>query len=128
MPQETKSDAGHAHAERSESLQGWTVDLSDEAVARDVLDKAFDFRGDTVLTLVTGEEVEGYIFDRRTCSKLEASQVRLLVAGSPAPRSVSYDQIQRVAFGKDTAHGKSFETWVKKFTDARLAGKEASIH
>ena len=38
--------------------------------------------------------------------------------------SVSYSEIARLEFtGRDTAAGKSWETWVKKYVDKKKAGE-----
>jgi hypothetical protein len=38
--------------------------------------------------------------------------------------SVSYAEIARLAFtGRDTAAGKSWETWVKKYVEKKKAGE-----
>ena len=38
--------------------------------------------------------------------------------------AVSYAQITRLAFtGRDTAAGKSWETWVKKYNEKKAAGE-----
>lgn len=131
MPQETKAKfeptSSGATAAAPASLQGWNADLSDPATAMDVLEKAFDFRGDVTLTLTSGTTVNGYIFDRRRGASLATSSVRVLSATSDDKITVPFGDIARVEFGKDAAHGKSFETWVKKYIEKKLAGEKASI-
>jgi hypothetical protein len=128
MPQETKAKfEPSATPPAPASLQGWNVDLSDEATAMDVLEKAFDFRGDVTITRVSGETVTGYIFDRRRGSGLSDSSVRLLAAASDDKLTIPFADVRRIEFGKDAAHGKSFETWVKKYVEKKLAGEKASI-
>lgn len=128
MPQETKSDSGaHLGAERA-TLQGCSFDLSDEGAAAAALEKAFDYRGDVTLGLAGGGEVTGYIFDRKRGANLAGSYVRLMTPKDEAPVKVSYDQIRSVSFsGRDAAHGKSFETWVRKYVEKKLAGEAAGI-
>lgn len=126
MPQETKSMPDPSPAEQS--LPGWTVDLNDSALTMGVLEKAFDYRGDVTLTLKDGREVSGYLFDRVRGESLGTSSVRLLPATSDEKVSVRYDQISRVMFSdRDPAAGKSFETWVKKYIEKKMAGERASI-
>lgn len=125
MPADVKSEA-RAPAEGG-SLQGLIATREDERALVDALEKAFDYRGDVTLT-VRGETVEGFIFDRRRGEGLADSRVRLLTPGGEK-RAVGFDEIERVEFtGRDAAHGKSFETWVKKFTEKRLKGESANIH
>lgn len=137
MPQETKtkfeSGAGAAAGAGGVgvapvTLQGWTVDVQDEAAAMSALEKAFDYRGDVTLTLSGGKSVTGYIFDRRKGKTLADSAVRLLTASNDEKVRVTYSDIRRVEFsGRDAAHGKSFETWVKKYVEKKLKGETASL-
>jgi hypothetical protein len=129
MPQETKSMPTPA-IEPAQTLPGWTVDLTDPALTMQVLEKAFDYRGDVTLTLADGRAVTGYLFDRQRGADLVSSSVRLMVP-TPGPDeklTVRYADLRRVAFSdRDPAAGKSFETWVKKYTEKKLAGERASI-
>lgn len=111
----------------SSGVAGATIDLADEATAMAVLEKAFDYRGDVTLTLKSGGTVAGYLFDRRRGPTLRESHVRLMpLEGDKV--AVAYDQITRIAFSdRDPAAGKSFETWVKKYVEKKLAGEKASI-
>ena len=128
MPQETKSGAGNQIAAERATLQGCAFDLSDEAAAFEVLEKAFDYRGDVTLGLAGGDEVMGYIFDRRRGAGLAESYVRLLTPKEETPVKVAYADIRAVSFsGRDAAHGKSFETWVRKYVEKKLAGESAGI-
>ncbi len=60
--------------------------------------------------------MEGYIFDRRNGPTLDASVVRLIPQNSAQKISVAYSDIAALAFsGRDTAAGKSWEAWVRKY-------------
>jgi transcriptional antiterminator Rof (Rho-off) len=110
--------------------QGLVCDLErvDPGLRARALDEACDYRGDVTLTLKDGTEIEGYVFDRRTGSGAGAGQVRLLVPSTGEKRAIPADAIVRVVFsGKDTAAGKTFEAWVKRYIEKRLAGERASI-
>jgi hypothetical protein len=130
MPQETKShpsniDAELAPAAVREQLEGWIPDLASEADLRTALDKAFDYRGDVTIGLKDGSEVEGYLFDRRPGANLSESHVRLIPRDRDEKLSIRYDEIARLAFsGRDTAAGKSWETWVKKYQEKKAAGEQ----
>jgi hypothetical protein len=134
MPQETKQkfEPGHqadaaSSSERS-TLQGLVATRDDEKALLDALEKAFDYRGDVTLELVGGEKITGYIFDRRVGATLAASDVRLLCDGREDRTIITFDRIARLEFtGRDTAAGKSFETWLKKYVEKKLAGEKASI-
>lgn len=106
-------------------LEGWIPALAGEAEVRDALEKAFDYRGDITLTLKDGKSVEGYVFDRVTGRSLADSFVRMIPKDSDAKLKIAYADIARLAFtGKDTAAGKSFETWVKKYQEKKAAGEK----
>ncbi|MDP9268068.1 MAG: hypothetical protein M3P27_07040 [Acidobacteriota bacterium] len=110
---------------KHEQLEGWIPPLASPAEVRDALEKAFDFRGDVTITLKSGEKVEGYIFDRRTGSSLTDSVVRVFLAGKDEKRSITYADIAALAFtGRDTAAGKSYEAWVRKYWEKRQAGEK----
>jgi hypothetical protein len=107
-----------------ENLQGWIPELATEADVRAVIEKAFDYRGDVTVTRKDGSEVTGYLFDRRVGPTLDNSVVRLIVANSNVRPVISYSQIAALAFsGRDTAAGKSYEAWVKKYWEKRARGE-----
>ncbi|TVQ33317.1 MAG: hypothetical protein EA376_02990 [Phycisphaeraceae bacterium] len=126
MPQETKAKSETASTHTP--LQGLAATREDEQALLDALEKAFDYRGDVTLTLTDGSSVTGYIFDRRTASTLADSRLRLMPPDTDTPAVVTYDQIDRIEFtGKDAAHGKSFENWVKRYVEKKMKGETASI-
>ena len=112
--------------EKPENLQGWSPPLTNEQEIRAAVETAFDYRGDLTLTLKDGRKIEGYIFDRRAdAAGLDQCILRLLIKDSPEKLSVRYDEIDSLTFsGRDTAAGKSFETWVKKYKEKKAAGEK----
>jgi hypothetical protein len=95
-----------------------------EEELREGLEKAFDYRGDVTIHRKDGTTVEGYIFDRRIGGTLADSCIRLFPKGNPAKISVPYSEITGLAFtGRDTAAGKSWEAWLKKYWEKKLAGE-----
>jgi hypothetical protein len=113
-----------------ERLEGWIPELAGEAELRGALEKAFDYRGDVTITRKDGSRIEGYLFDRRTGPSLRESFVRLYPKNSNERVSVSYAEIGALAFsGRDTAAGKSWEAWMKKYAEKKAAGeKDLSLH
>jgi hypothetical protein len=108
-----------------ENLQGWIPQLATEADVRAVIEKAFDYRGDVTITCKNGSAITGYLFDRRIGSTLANSVVRLMLAGGNERPAISYSEIAAIAFtGRDTAAGKSYEAWVKKYWEKRAAGEK----
>ena len=107
-----------------ETLQGWVPALATESELRAALEQAFDYRGDITITLKSGEEVTGYIFDRRSGQSLADSHLRILPHDGPQRRKIAYSEIAALAFtGRDTAAGKSWEAWVKKYQEKKAAGE-----
>jgi hypothetical protein len=107
-----------------ENLQGKAFEAASEEELREALEKAFDYRGDVTITLKNGSEVEGYIFDRRTGATLAESVVRLFPKTEPKKISIAYSEITGLAFtGRDTAAGKSWEAWVRKYWEKKQAGE-----
>ena len=134
-----------------DKIEGWVPDVATEAELRDALEKAFDYRGDVTITRKDGSRVEGYIFDRRNRATLEESVVRIIPKepaqsaqvsptegqtwgtgtgqspsqNSPMKISIAYSDIAALAFsGRDTAAGKSWEAWLRKYWEKKAAGEK----
>ena len=89
------------------------------------LEKAFDYRGDVTVTRQDGTRVEGYIFDRKTAATLAASRLRLYPKDSTEKVTLSYADIANLEFtGRDTAAGKSWAAWLKKYWEKKAAGEK----
>jgi len=115
----------HAPGRERENLEGWIPQLARDEEIRTALEKAFDYRGDVSITLKSGEKVEGYIFDRRSGKSLTDSVIRLYPKSGNQKISISYADIGALAFtGKDTAAGKSWEAWMKKYEEKKAAGEK----
>ncbi|MDQ1390164.1 MAG: hypothetical protein QOF56_3618 [Acidobacteriaceae bacterium] len=111
---------GTAH----EQLEGWIPQLATDEEIRVALEKAFDYRGDVTITRKDGSKIEGYLFDRRTGAALKDSVVRLYPKNSNEKTLISYADIAALAFtGRDTAAGKSWKAWMKKYATKKAAGE-----
>lgn len=139
-------DAGHASSSnasrgaQSGATESQSAATSDDAPSgqvpldappqelRDVLERAFAYRGDVTITLDDSSTIEGYVFDRRVAgTSLGDCSVRLFRADSDEKISVPFDRIRALAFtGKDCAAGKSFETWIRKYKEMKGKGLAAS--
>ncbi len=105
-------------------LEGWIPSLATEEEIRQALEQAFDYRGDVTITLKTGLRIEGYIFDRKPAPELYRSVVRLLPKNSSERVAIPYSEIAGLVFsGRDTAAGKSWEAWVRKYWEKKSAGE-----
>ena len=133
----TGKAAGHVHPEPTppdalevspgwehEKLEGWVPALASEEETRKALEKAFDYRGDVTITRKNGTTVEGYIFDRKSGPTLAESLVRVLPRTSNQRVMIAYSDIAALAFtGRDTAAGKSWEAWVRKYWEKKSSGE-----
>jgi hypothetical protein len=107
-----------------EQLEGWIPTLASDAEIREALEKAFDYRGDVTITRKDGSQIVGYLFDRRSGSSLADSFVRIIPSNAATKVNVAYSDIAALAFsGRDTAAGKTFEAWVKKYWEKKAAGE-----
>ena len=108
-----------------ENLQGRVWEPATEDELREGLEKAFDYRGDITVTRKDGSKVEGYLFDRRTGTTLADSYIRIIPAQEKTRLTISYGDVAALAFsGRDTAAGKTFEAWGKKYWEKKAAGEK----
>lgn len=123
MTDATPNPAGQAKAEASP--EGRVFHFKGESAdVEHAIELAFDYRGDVTLTLADGRTIEGYLFDRRRDSA-GALLVRVMTTPQATREIVAARDIRQIAFtGRDTAAGKSWETWVRQYAQ-RLDQKRA---
>ncbi len=112
-----------------EARQGAVVDASDPERLQYALKLSLDYRGDVSVTRRSnGLEVEGYLYDRVTGATPADTVIRMIPSNGDDRVTIPVDDIEQVRFsGRDTAAGKSFETWMKKYVQKKLAGEAAQI-
>jgi len=104
--------------EERRPTQGWSAPASLES-----LRVAFEYRGDVTLRLDDDSLVEGYL------SNLTDDAVRLWCRGETAQLQIPIRHIKHVELtGRDTASGKSWQTWMKKQEAAQRAATEAAAN
>jgi hypothetical protein len=104
------------------------VDRTDLRAFEAALEAARDFRGDVTVELFDGITVEGFLYDRRTGASEAERKIRLLPKDGGSRQSISEATIAAIAFtGKDAAAGKTWENWVKRYAEKRMAGEKACI-
>src|ERR1700683_1840540 len=119
-PETLEVAPGTAH----EKLEGWIPQLATEEEIRVALEKAFAYRGEVSIPRKEGSKIEGYCFDRRAAATLKDSVVRLFPKNGNEKVFISYADIAALAFtGRDTAAGKSWEAWMKKYAQKKAAGE-----
>jgi hypothetical protein len=108
-----------AAAVEKQKLEGWVPELATEAEIHAAFEKAFNYRGDVTITKKDGTKLDCYVFDRNS------SQVRVIPKDSFEKLSIPYSAIAGLAFtGRDTAAGKSWEAWVRKYWEKKAAGEK----
>ncbi|MDA8377510.1 MAG: hypothetical protein M0Z50_10755 [Planctomycetia bacterium] len=107
------------------NLEGYNPRLDSLPMVRDVVEKAFSYRGDVTIVRRQGGTVEGYIFDRRAeCSDTSQWNLRLIIKDSTERITIPYHDIASINFsGKNPAAGRSFQTWLKKYHEKKAAGE-----
>ena len=119
-PESLEVAPGAAHA----AVEGWVPELASEQELAAALETAFDYRGDVTITRKDGSIVEGYIFDRRGAGTMAESIVRVIPKDAHRKLAIPYSDIAALVFsGRDTAAGKSWEAWVKKYWEKKAAGE-----
>jgi hopanoid biosynthesis associated radical SAM protein HpnH len=103
--------------EESSPSQGWSAPASSEA-----LRVAFEYRGDVTLLLDDDSRVDGYL------SNLTDDALRLWCRGETDQLEIPIQHVKHVELsGKDTASGKSWQTWMKKQEAEEQAAAEATV-
>ncbi len=125
LSHQSADDLDHIAGREREQLEGWIPEMASETEIREALEKAFDYRGDITVTLREGGRIEGYLFDRRQGATLADSFVRIIPTNNRAKVNIAYSDVAALAFtGRDTAAGKSFDAWVKRYTEKKAAGEK----
>lgn len=103
--------------------EGATPPLQTWEEKRVALEAAFDYRGDVTVELHDGTAHVGYLFDRRLPDTENTDEAQLaeqatarIMLTEGGNVTVQYSEISRLHFsGRDTAAGKSWETWLKEY-------------
>ena len=97
----------------SQSWEGRDYRPGDDHELREVLGRAFDYRGDVTIQLKTGDQIVGYVFDRN--EGVAQPYIKMFLADQQEPQTIAYQNITGVKFsGEDTAFGRSWEDWAQK--------------
>ena len=92
------------------SLRGWEPTLGGELTLADVVEHAFDYRGDVTVDRMDGTRVEGYLYNRDASAR--EPFVQLFEKNSGASLTLPYRVIANIRFtGRDAAAGQSYEAW-----------------
>ena len=95
------------------TLESWVPELGEECTLAQVIDLAFDYRGNTTVVKGDGTEIEGYIFNRVT--EVPEPFIQMFDRDGNGPLRIPYREIRNIKFtGKDMASGKSWEAWIER--------------
>ena len=107
------------------SLEGWVPQINAYTSLREVVDFAFDYRGNTTVVKRDGGEVVGYIFNRD--ADAPEAFIQLFDERGDGPFTIPYRDIATIKFtGKDTAAGNSWKAWVERKEEERALRAAAS--
>jgi hypothetical protein len=99
-----------AHDEQA--LEGWDPGPIEGGALVDVVERAFDYRGDVTVVRRDGRELVGYLFNRDADGPTPF--VQLFAASGGDPVTIPYADIRSIRFtGRDTAAGKSYAAWLR---------------
>ena len=94
--------------------EGCSLRPSNEAELDDAIGRACDYRGDVTIHLKTGAQVIGFVFDHQ--KNLPHQSIKIFLANQVEPCIIKCHDIAGVEFsGEDTAFGRSWDDWAKKW-------------
>ena len=104
------------------SLEGWLPEP--DVPLEEVIERAFDYRGNVTVERRDGTEMVGYLFNRN--AGVPQPFVQMFDAAGDGPFTIPYTDIRAIRFtGKDTAAGNSYAAWLDRKAAARAEGRPA---
>ena len=107
------------------SLEGYVPEIGPYLTLAEVIDFAFDYRGNTTIVKVDGTELVGYVFNR---NKLVPEPfVQFFDEQGEGPFTLAYSEIATIKFtGKDMAAGNSWKAWLERREREKAQAASAS--
>ena len=107
------------------SLEGWVPEIGDYLTIDEVVEHAFDYRGNTTIALKDGTEIVGYVFNREAMAP--APFIQIFDEAGDGPFRILYSAIANIKFtGKDAAAGNSWKAWMER-RERDKVGKAAGL-
>jgi hypothetical protein len=101
--------------------QGLRLDGADSAALCARIDLVIHYRGDVTIARRSGAPLVGYVFDCAHRNDPLRAVLRVLPQEGGAAVTVPIADVASIDLtGRDTAEGKSFETWVRKYAEQKL--------
>lgn len=95
------------------SLEGWVPEIGEDLTLAQVVEHAFDYRGNVTVVKSDGSEIVGYVFNRNR--DLPEPFIQLFDEAGNGAVKIHYAEIATIKFtGKDTASGTSWAAWVER--------------
>jgi hypothetical protein len=95
------------------TLEGWVPELGEYLTLAQVIDLAFDYRGNVTVLKTDGAEVEGYLFNRN--AEAPTPFIQMFDLAGNGPLTILYSEVRNIKFtGKDTAAGNSWLAWLER--------------
>lgn len=96
----------------TESLEGWVPEIGDRVTLEEVIERAFDYRGNVTVVKTDGSQLEGYVFNRDRDAP--APFIQVFDRAGAGPYDILYSDIRTILFtGKDPAAGNSYAAWLR---------------
>jgi hypothetical protein len=104
------------------TLEGWAP--PEDSDVAEVIDRAFDYRGDVTVVGCDGREIVGYVFNRNR--DVARPFLEIFPASEEGVRTIPYAEIRTIRFtGKDTAAGNSYAAWLRRKEAAKASREDA---
>jgi hypothetical protein len=104
------------------TLEGWVPEP--HVPLAEVVERAFDYRGNVTIARQDGSEIVGYVFNRE--ARAPEPFLELYDIDGNGPLTVSYREIRAIRFtGRDMAAGNSYAAWLTRKEAAKAEGKPA---
>ena len=95
------------------TLEGWVPQIGEHLTLEEVVEFAFDYRGNTTIVKTDGAEVVGYVFNRNRT--VAAPFIQFFDEEGRGPFTLGYSEIATIKFtGRDTAAGNSWKAWLER--------------
>jgi hypothetical protein len=95
------------------SRQGWNPEIGPGLTLAEVVDEAFDYRGNTTIVGRDGAEIVGYVFNRNAA--VPDPYLLYFDDAGEGPFTLRYAEVATIKFtGRDTAAGNSWKAWVER--------------
>jgi hypothetical protein len=100
------------------SFEGWSPEVGEGVTLAEVIERAFDYRGDVTIVRRDGSEIVGYLYNRE--AEVAQPFVQVFPQQGGGELTVPYAEIRTVRFtGRDTAAGNSYAAWLRSREAAR---------